>query len=114
MKTDFVKTAIIGGGASGLFCALLLKNSAVVLEKGPRAGRKLSATGNGQGNLSNAVMNADCYFPEKNRGFVRRALERFGSVQTLARFEKEGIIFVADEKGRVYPESGVERIFPMY
>lgn len=103
MKTDFVKTAIIGGGASGLFCALLLKNSAVVLEKGPRAGRKLSATGNGQGNLSNAVMNADCYFPEKNRGFVRRALERFGSVQTLARFEKEGIIFVADEKGRVYP-----------
>lgn len=83
MKTDFVKTAIIGGGASGLFCALLLKNSVVVLEKGPRAGRKLSATGNGQGNLSNTVMNADCYFPEKNRGFVRCALERFGSVQPL-------------------------------
>jgi len=46
--------AIIGGGAAGLACAVRLKEqdkniSVAVVEADARAGRKLSATGNGQG-----------------------------------------------------------------
>ena len=58
--------AIIGGGAAGLACAVRLKEqdkniSVAVVEADARAGRKLSATGNGQGNLSNAEMTAEHY-----------------------------------------------------
>ena len=50
-----IKVAIIGGGASGLFLATALQNNekTVLLERGDRVGRKLSATGNGQGNITN-------------------------------------------------------------
>ena len=40
------KTIIIGGGASGLLCAVMHDGSdVIVLERGERVGRKLSATG---------------------------------------------------------------------
>ena len=54
---------IIGGGASGLACAVQLlrkrKNLKIcIVDAGERLGRKLAATGNGQGNLSNNDMTA--------------------------------------------------------
>ena len=50
--------AIVGGGAAGLTCALALKRinkdmSVVVIDGGERLGKKLAATGNGQGNVAN-------------------------------------------------------------
>ena len=57
------QTLIIGGGASGLVCAVMLKsNDVIVLERGERVGRKLSATGNGQGNVTNIDACKDRYF----------------------------------------------------
>ena len=59
-----IKLAIIGGGAAGLILANSLKNQegVVLFERGERVGRKLSATGNGQGNLTNlGVLDAE-YF----------------------------------------------------
>lgn len=58
--------AIIGGGAAGLACAVSLikedKNlSVIIIEKGERAGRKIAASGNGQGNASNAEMSVGHY-----------------------------------------------------
>ncbi|MDE7257298.1 MAG: FAD-dependent oxidoreductase, partial [Clostridia bacterium] len=58
--------AVIGGGASGLACAVKLKEldknlSVVIIEKGERAGRKIAASGNGQGNVSNADLSAEHY-----------------------------------------------------
>ena len=49
---------IIGGGASGLMCAISAKTnhpniSVAVLEKNPRVGKKLLSTGNGRCNLTN-------------------------------------------------------------
>ena len=97
------ETLILGGGAAGLFCALRLSGTALLLEKGPRVGRKLSATGNGQGNLTNENMSPEAYFPAKNRPFVRDCLQKFGKRELLSFFTDAGAIFVADEKGRVYP-----------
>ena len=48
-----VKIAVIGGGAAGLACAVQLARKGkdvTVLERMDRLGKKLSATGNGQGN----------------------------------------------------------------
>ena len=49
------KTAIIGGGASGLIVATRLtpQKGNVLFERLDRVGKKLSATGNEQGNISN-------------------------------------------------------------
>ena len=54
-------TVIIGGGASGLMSAIelvdgknaLLGSDVIILERKDRVGKKLIATGNGQGNLMN-------------------------------------------------------------
>ena len=63
------KAAVIGGGSSGLLCATELLSGedrfngddVVILERCDRVGKKLVATGNGQGNLSNARIFAENY-----------------------------------------------------
>ena len=53
---EHYSTIIIGGGAAGLFCAanvITEYGSVLLLERGERVGKKLSSTGNGQGNVTN-------------------------------------------------------------
>ena len=66
-------TAIIGGGAAGLFLAASLNHQAnvIVFERGDRVGRKLSATGNGQGNITNLRAQETEYFATDKEGAQR-------------------------------------------
>ena len=99
------KIAVIGGGAAGLACAVMLARkgkSVTVLERGERVGRKLAATGNGQGNVPNTDMNASHYFSDDIKK-VARLLSRFGSEDTVAFLESMGGIFLPDVRGRMYP-----------
>lgn len=99
------KIAVIGGGAAGMCVAVMLKKrgvSVLVLERGERLGRKLSATGNGQGNVTNTDMGAAHYFSDDNEK-VARALARFGANDTVKFLESMGGIFLPDARGRVYP-----------
>ncbi len=101
------KIAVIGGGAAGMSVAVMLKRrgfSVLVLERGERLGRKLSATGNGQGNVTNTDMGAEHYFSD-DREKVARALARFGADDTVNFLESMGGIFLPDGRGRVYPAS---------
>ena len=64
MKTQ-CDVIVVGGGASGLLCAVMLAKKGVqvtVLEKNHRIGKKLSATGNGRCNFTNLHMNENCYY----------------------------------------------------
>lgn len=83
-------TMIIGAGASGLACAIRLKqnnpdNEVIVLERLPMAGRKLLATGNGRCNLSNT--------------------DAFGCDKVLSFFSSLGLVTRTDAEGRIYPYS---------
>ena len=72
--------AIIGGGAAGLAAAVRLRRAGrpvTLFERGDRLGRKLSATGNGQGNVTNLRMGAE-YYHSDGRGKLARILARFG------------------------------------
>ncbi len=98
---------IVGGGASGLaaavFCAQKLGGERVlVLEKGPRVGKKLLSTGNGTCNLSN-VAAAPPYYHGEDPAFVKAALERFSPRDAIAFFESIGVACTVRENGRVYP-----------
>lgn len=105
-----VKIAIVGGGAAGLFaCARLSAHNVkpVLLERNDRLGKKLSATGNGQGNLSNQHLSPDRYFSvEKTDSHaLKNALSRFGVKELYAYMRSLGTLLFADERGRVYPTS---------
>lgn len=77
------QTVIVGGGASGLLCAVELlggKNAffgsdVLILERNDRVGKKLVATGNGQGNLMNENFGTEFYRGEDSfiSSFVRDA-----------------------------------------
>ena len=99
---------IVGGGASGMFCALRLAESGVkdvlLLERNDRLGRKLSATGNGQGNVTNTAMSAEHYF-SGDAGRVASVLARFGAEDLIGALSALGGIFLPDAVGRVYPAS---------
>jgi len=61
-----MRIAIIGGGASGLYSAILLQKKhqdaeIVVFEKETKIGRKLYATGNGHCNLLNAAIRPEAF-----------------------------------------------------
>ncbi len=98
--------AVAGGGAGGMLCAQVLaaakKYTVVLLERGARLGRKLSATGNGQGNVTNLSMGAEHYFSD-DRAKVARILAAFPPADLIAYFGELGGMFESDDRGRVYP-----------
>ncbi|MGN0521744.1 MAG: NAD(P)/FAD-dependent oxidoreductase [Eubacterium sp.] len=85
-----MNTIIVGGGASGLACAVRLKqnrpdDSVIILERLEQAGKKILATGNGRCNLSNTdAVNCD---------------------EVIKFFSELGLMTRADEEGRIYPYS---------
>ena len=69
----FYNTAIVGGGAAGLMaavellsgCNALRGDDVLILERNDRVGKKLIATGNGQGNLMNQKFGGEYYYGDK-------------------------------------------------
>ena len=97
---------IAGGGAAGLFAAVLLAQAGVsvtVLEALPRVGKKLLSTGNGRCNLTNLHAEMECYHGDGS--LLRNVLSAFPPEKTLEAFRKLGLYTIADEEGRVYPRS---------
>ena len=100
-----MRTAIIGGGASGLSAAITLKRNmpdmeVVVLEKLAEPGKKLLATGNGRCNLSNTDVDVSCYHGDSST--LHHVLNTFGSEECLDFFHSLGLL-TAEEDGRIYP-----------
>ncbi len=101
------KIAVIGGGAAGMASAVLLARAGhevTILERGARLGRKLSASGNGQGNVTNLNMGAEHYFTD-DKPQLSHILASFGAADAVAFLEGMGGIFLPDARGRVYPAS---------
>lgn len=105
-----MKIAIIGGGASGLACAIEagqraaekgVKAEITVYEAKDRVGKKILATGNGRCNMMNIN---DCnYFGDNT--FAKSVLHKFDVQSNLRFFEEMGLFTRADEEGRIYPLS---------
>ena len=101
------EVTVIGGGASGMTAALTAArsgHSVLLLEKNERLGKKLAASGNGRGNLSNTHLNAGFYHGA-DPAFVKPALSAFGVEQTRDFFRSVGVVCRREEDGRLYPAS---------
>lgn len=98
--------AIIGAGASGLMTILQLQSlgikNIVVFDGNERVGRKLAATGNGQGNISNMHLGVENYF-SSNLPVVHSVLQNFTVQNLIDYFKNLGLYLQADKVGRIYP-----------
>ncbi len=106
-----MKVAVIGGGASGLACAISAARKAkssgtrcdiTVFEAKDRVGKKLLATGNGRCNLLNTDGNP-FYFSDNK--FHLYAVNKFNWKSNAEFFESMGLFVRCDDEGRVYPLS---------
>lgn len=99
------KIIIVGGGASGILAAIVAaRNGAhvTILERNPRIGKKILATGNGRCNYTNTLTTQKDYnHPE----FVAEALNIFSPEVTLDFFNQLGITPKIQDEGKTYPLS---------
>ncbi len=98
---------IIGGGAAGLAAAVMAGREApdariLLLEKAPRVGKKLLATGNGTCNISHKNASAANYHGG-GKATVSSVLSRFSWEDACAFFRSVGVETVIREDDRVYP-----------
>ena len=100
-----IDIAIIGGGASGLMLANLLAETeygtaptvkTVVFERADRVGKKLSSTGNGQGNVTNAgvLTKEKGYFSCLGNTAVYEILKDFGAASFEEFWAKRGVALI--------------------
>ena len=105
------KIAIIGGGASGLACAIeimrTVKNKddvkVTILERLPRVGKKILVTGNGRCNLTNANASVKDY--RGDAYFTEYALNQYSPQSNIEFFNSLGLYTRTEDEGRVYPLS---------
>ena len=106
-----VKVAVIGGGASGLACAIQIMNTVknkedvkvTILERLPRVGKKILVTGNGRCNLTNVNASSKDYRGEPE--FAEYALNKFSPQSNIEFFNSLGLYTRVEDEGRVYPLS---------
>lgn len=108
-KKNKYDAIIIGGGASGLMCAITAKKldrskKIAIIEKNDRLGKKLMSTGNGRCNLTNHHISSDKYVGSfKNQS--KKIFERFSGDYMADVFKSFGLLSFYDSEGRYYPIS---------
>lgn len=101
------KVAIIGGGASGLICAIFCAKSSIsvdLFEQNEKCAKKILASGNGRCNITNTIVTPSDYFSQ-NPLFTHNALNEFGYEQFENFCNSIGLMLDVKEDGRVYPLS---------
>lgn len=104
-------TVIVGGGAAGLISAVELVdgknalpgNEVVILERNDRVGKKLIATGNGQGNLTNVNMGEQYYYGDAQ--FIKALIENQKAINLEKYLFNLGIPLTTEKGGKQYPLS---------
>ncbi len=108
--TESWDCVIIGGGASGFFCAInILRNKpdakVIILEKTNKTLSKVRVSGGGRCNVTH-----DCLDPKTMSGnyprgsqLMKKQLKQFGVKQTIDWFNNSGIKLVTESDGRMFP-----------
>jgi len=106
------KLIVIGGGASGFFCAVnaaRLDSSleVVILEKSAKLLSKVRISGGGRCNVTHASTMVDDMLDAYPRGrnFIRKTLHQFSSNDTVKWFAERGVTLKTEQDGRIFPVS---------
>lgn len=100
---------IIGGGASGVMCAIACKDfglDVVLLEGTDRICKKVLTTGNGRCNITNSsIKEPFLSYHSKNNDFFTDTLKNFSVNDTINFFSILGLPLIELENGKMYPRS---------
>jgi predicted Rossmann fold flavoprotein len=106
------KLIVVGGGASGFFCAInaarLDRNlEVVILEKSAKLLAKVRISGGGRCNVTHASTMVDDMLDAYPRGrnFIRKTLHQFSSNDTVKWFAERGVSLKTEQDGRMFPVS---------
>ena len=97
---------IVGGGAAGLCAAISAKRKGadvLLVERLPRVGKKILATGNGRCNITNTDITYDNYHGDSD--FAFKVLSEFGRDEALDFLSSIGIVCTESENGKMFPKS---------
>lgn len=101
---------VIGGGPAGMMMAgraAELGACVLLLEKNKTLGKKLSITGGGRCNVTNAEFDVRKFlenFPE-SKNYLYSPFSKFSSKDTFAFFEKKGVPLLVEARKRAFPKS---------
>ncbi len=101
------RVIVVGGGAAGMMAAISARRlgaDVTILERNPRVGKKILATGNGRCNFTNINADITCYHGN-NPKFAHSALANFTIDDTIRFFGKLGIEHKVEDLGKVFPMS---------
>lgn len=104
MEREKKDIAIVGGGAAGLFAAIICARNGArvsILEHTQRLGKKLLSTGNGRCNYTNLEMTLEKFY---GNDFAFDIIKRFDERQTIEFFKELGIEPIFRD-GYAYPYS---------
>lgn len=106
------KLVVIGGGASGFFCAVnaarLLPNfEVIVLEKTSKLLSKVKVSGGGRCNVTHHAEEVEELLPAYPRGMrlLKKTLHHFSPLDTVQWFHDRGVELKIEEDGRMFPVS---------
>ena len=106
---------IVGGGASGLMCALTAGQrgrKVLVLDRSNKIGAKILMSGGGRCNFTNLFVEPECYL-SANPHFCKSALKRFTQWDFIAMVEKHGISYHEREHGQLFCDDSARDILDM-
>lgn len=106
---------VLGGGASGLFCALTAakrNKSVLLLEKANKVGKKILMSGGGRCNFTNYVIEPQ-HFISSNPHFCKSALKGFTQWDFIAMVERYGIAYEERKHGQLFCVHSAKEILSM-
>jgi predicted Rossmann fold flavoprotein len=109
-KTETFDVVIVGGGASGLMSASVassLGKKVLIIEKNKTLGNKLSITGGGRCNITNAEEDIHKFLSsyESSADFLYSPFSKFGNKDTFKYFESKGLPIVVEARKRAFPHT---------
>lgn len=110
MKSNTYDVIVIGGGPAGMMAAgraAELGARVLLLEQNARLGKKLSITGGGRCNITNAEFNTRLFlenFP-KAKQFLYSPFSQFSIQETFDFFEERGLPLKIEARKRAFPKT---------
>lgn len=112
LACQYMKIAIIGGGAAGLMCAAQISENApeaevILIEKNDGLGKKVIISGGGRCNVTTGIHDIRTVLTKYPRGskFLFKALHHFPPEAVYTWFEQHGIPLKIEDDLRVFPQS---------
>nr|WP_024789082.1 aminoacetone oxidase family FAD-binding enzyme [Lebetimonas sp. JH292] len=98
-----IDTAILGGGASGLFLGSLLKKNYLIIEHNKEIGAKIRISGGGKCNITNKIVTENNYRGDKE--LVRKVLKKFSNKDLLSWLKRNNLEIVEAKKNQYFFKS---------